>query len=63
MATTFQALRIHAYGGPEVLKLETLEIPEPKAGEVLVKLQFAGVNPIDWKPLINSGVIFKEESL
>ncbi len=44
-----RAVRFHQYGAPDVLKLETLPRPEPKAGEVLVRVAFAGVNPIDWK--------------
>src|SRR5207237_4514803 len=46
-----RAIRIHKYGGPEVLKYEDAPRPEPQAGEVLVRVQAAGVNPIDWKVL------------
>src|SRR5256886_556140 len=35
--------------GPEVLKYEDAPRPEPQAGEVLVRVCAAGVNPIDWK--------------
>ncbi|MGB6976638.1 MAG: NADP-dependent oxidoreductase [Gammaproteobacteria bacterium] len=44
-----KAVRIHTYGGPEVLKLESAPIPSPKAGEILVRIKAAGVNPVDWK--------------
>src|SRR3954453_21297341 len=44
-----KAVQIHAYGGPEVLQLEEVPRPEPKANEVLVKVHAAGVNPVDWK--------------
>ena len=44
-----RAVRIHAYGGPEVMRLEDVPIPEAKTGELLVKLASASVNPIDWK--------------
>jgi NADPH:quinone reductase-like Zn-dependent oxidoreductase len=44
-----KAIRIHKYGGPEVLKHEEAPRPKPQAGEVLVRVQAAGVNPIDWK--------------
>lgn len=37
------------YGAPDVLKLTEVQIPEPKANEVLVKVEAAGVNPIDFK--------------
>ena len=44
-----KAIRIHNYGGPEVLQYEDAPRPEPQAGEVLVRVHAAGVNPIDWK--------------
>ncbi|CAH0524610.1 NADP-dependent oxidoreductase [Vibrio hippocampi] len=40
---------IPEFGTAEVLSLQQIEIPEPKAGEVLVKVAFASVNPIDVK--------------
>src|SRR6476660_7432410 len=46
---TMKAIRIHNYGGPEVLTYEDAPRPQPQAGEVLVRVQAAGVNPIDWK--------------
>ena len=44
-----KAIRIHNYGGPEVLKYEDVPRPEPKAGEVLIRVHATSVNPIDWK--------------
>jgi NADPH:quinone reductase-like Zn-dependent oxidoreductase len=44
-----KAVRIHNYGGPEVLQYEDAPRPEPQAGEVLIRVLAAGVNPIDWK--------------
>lgn len=50
MATlTMRAVQVHAYGGPEQLKLEEKPRPEPLSGEVLLRVYAAGVNPIDWK--------------
>lgn len=46
---TMQAVRFHDYGGPEVLVLEQAERPQPQAGQVLVRVLAAGVNPFDWK--------------
>jgi NADPH2:quinone reductase len=42
-----KAIRIHASGGPEVMKLEDMPEPQPKAGEAIVKLDAAGLNFID----------------
>src|SRR5918995_3341702 len=42
-----KAVRVHKYGGPEVLTQEDIPIPEPKAGEARVKIEAAGVNFID----------------
>jgi len=42
-----KAIRVHKYGGPEVLTLEEVPIPEPKAGEARVKIEAIGVNFVD----------------
>jgi NADPH2:quinone reductase len=42
-----KAIRVHAPGGPEAMRLEELARPEPKAGEALVRIETAGVNFID----------------
>jgi NADPH2:quinone reductase len=47
MKTFMKAVRVHRTGSPEVLSYEELPVPEPKEGEVLVKLEAAGVNYID----------------
>jgi NADPH:quinone reductase-like Zn-dependent oxidoreductase len=44
-----KAVRFHSYGGPEVLVLEEVPRPQPGEGEVLIRVQGAGVNPLDWK--------------
>ena len=46
---TMLAVRVSGYGGPEQLKLEQVERPEPQAGEVLLRVHASGVNPLDWK--------------
>ena len=48
-STTMKAARAHAYGGPEVLKVEDAPRPEPKDNEILVRVVAAGVNPVDAK--------------
>lgn len=46
---TMKAIRVHEYGGPEVLRYEEAPRPEPGPGEVLVRIRAAGVNPVDWQ--------------
>jgi NADPH:quinone reductase-like Zn-dependent oxidoreductase len=44
-----RAVRIHCYGGTDVLSQDVVDVPVPRAGDVLVRVDAAGVNPIDWK--------------
>ena len=48
-----KAVRIHEFGGPEVLKVEEIDRPTPQPDEILIKIYASGVNPVDWK--IRSG--------
>jgi len=48
-ADLMRAVRFHDYGDPSVLRVDEVPRPRPKAGEVLVEVRAAGVNPIDWK--------------
>ncbi|UOQ97819.1 NADP-dependent oxidoreductase [Hymenobacter sp. 5317J-9] len=43
-----KAIRIHAFGGPEVLQLEDIARPVPAADEILIQVYASGVNPADW---------------
>lgn len=42
-----KAVRIHEFGGPEVMRLEDVPEPQAGAGQVIVKVIAAGVNPVD----------------
>lgn len=42
-----KAIRVHEFGGPEVMQLETVDDPRPGPGEALVRLDATGVNFID----------------
>lgn len=44
-----RAIRYHAHGGPNQLRLETAAVPVPGPDEVLVRQAFSSVNPADWK--------------
>jgi len=46
---TMKSVCIYSYGGPEVLVYEDAPRPHPDAGEVLVRVHAAGINPVDWK--------------
>ena len=42
-----QAIRIHAFGGPEVLTTETIDDPVPGPGEIRIRVHAIGVNPVE----------------
>jgi NADPH:quinone reductase-like Zn-dependent oxidoreductase len=57
------ALRYHSFGDLAGLGLEDVPVPAPAAGEVLVRIRAASLNPVDWKiatgrfrPLVRGGV-------
>jgi NADPH2:quinone reductase len=42
-----KAILVHQFGGPDVLRIEEVPTPKPGAGQVLVRIHAAGVNPYD----------------
>jgi NADPH2:quinone reductase len=56
-----KAIVVREFGGPEVLKLAEVPIPEPAAGQVLVRIKAAGVNPVE--TYIRSGVYARKPDL
>jgi NADPH:quinone reductase-like Zn-dependent oxidoreductase len=44
-----RAFRYHAVGSASTPRVEDVPVPEPAAGEVLVRVRCASVNPVDWK--------------
>src|SRR5690242_18965426 len=56
-----KAIRVHEFGGPAVLKMEEVPEPKPAAGEVVVRVRAAGVNPVD--AYIHSGTYARKPPL
>jgi len=56
-----KAIRVHDFGGPEVLKIQDLPDPKPAQGQVLVRVKATGVNPVD--TYIRAGVYARKPSL
>jgi len=48
LTNTMKAVRLHEFGGPDVLRYEDAPVPGLKPGEVLVRVHAAGINPPDW---------------
>jgi NADPH:quinone reductase-like Zn-dependent oxidoreductase len=44
-----KAARIHSFGAPDVVGIVDVDTPKPRAQEVLVSIEAAGVNPLDLK--------------
>jgi NADPH2:quinone reductase len=56
-----KAIRVSEFGGPEVLKLQDVPDPKPDLGQVLVRVEAAGVNPVD--TYIRSGTYARKPNL
>ena len=56
MTTMTRIYRFHQYGDPDVLQLDTLPLPEPKAGEVRVRVQAMSLNRADLLWMANTYV-------
>jgi NADPH:quinone reductase-like Zn-dependent oxidoreductase len=46
---TMKAVRVHHFGGPDMLEMDRLAVPKPANDEVLVRVRAASVNPVDYK--------------
>jgi NADPH:quinone reductase-like Zn-dependent oxidoreductase len=47
--SVIKAVRISQYGGSDRVSYEEAPLPQIAPGEALIKVRYAGVNPIDWK--------------
>ena len=43
-----KAVRLHEFGGPNVLRYEDAPRPQLASGEVLIRIVATGINPPDW---------------
>ena len=48
MTDQMKAIRLHRFGGPEVLRYEDAPIPALRPGELRIRVQAVGLNPPDW---------------
>ena len=55
------AARIHEFGGLDSLRIEDAPTPDPRDGEVLVRIHAAGINPVDWKTCAGEAVATRLE--
>jgi len=53
---TMKAAIIHAYGSPDVLQVTSVPRPTVGAGELLIRVHCAGINPVDCKTRAGGGV-------
>jgi len=60
---TMRAIRIHAFGGPEVLTPEDIPFPQAQDDEVVVRVLAASVNPVDYKTRSGKYPAVKQEQL
>lgn len=57
---TMKAVRLHAFGGPEVLSLDEVELPQPRDDEVVLRVCASSVNPVDYK-MRNGGYVGEDK--
>jgi NADPH:quinone reductase-like Zn-dependent oxidoreductase len=57
------AVLIRRFGGPEVVEFADIPVPEPRAGELLLKVEAASLNPVDWKIRAGKYPVVQEDQL
>src|SRR5579863_4857452 len=61
--TKVSKVRIHRFGGPEVLQIDSVEQSQPDALQVLVSVKAASINPVDFKIRSGAYPAVKEDRL
>jgi NADPH:quinone reductase-like Zn-dependent oxidoreductase len=61
-AVTMKAIVRRCYGPPDVLALEDIDKPVAAAGQVLVRVRAAGLNPLDWHYMRGEPYLMRAES-
>src|SRR5580765_6276919 len=56
-----KAIRVHEFGGPEVMRLEDVPDPKPGTSQVVVRVHAVGVNPVE--TYIRSGTYARKPAL
>lgn len=59
---SMRSVRYRCYGGPEVVEVVELPVPEPAEDELLVRVHSAAVNPLDWHYLRGSPYVMRLQS-
>lgn len=63
MPNATRAFRIHRFGGPEALELQTVAVHRPGRGEVLAKVLASSINPVDIKTCGGRYPLIREDAL
>src|ERR1700691_3608358 len=62
-AMKIRKVRIHRFGGPDVLQIDSVELSLPDASQVLVSVKAASINPVDFKIRTGKYPAVKEDRL
>ena len=61
--TMMHAVLIRRFGGPEVVEYADVPTPVPRAGELLLKVEAASLNPVDWKIRAGKFPVVRDDKL
>jgi len=63
LPSSMHAVLIRRFGGPEVVEFAEIPLPEPRAGELLLQVEAASLNPVDWKIRSGKYPLVKDDKL